>query len=63
VKRSVARLIEFHDLKHCHLQLGIDLKTRETQELTEVVEIQEDLDEEQQISEEVLSLVAVNRLS
>jgi hypothetical protein len=53
VRRSVARLIEFHDLKHCHLQLGIDLKTRETQELTEVVEIQEDLDEEQQISEEV----------
>jgi AdoMet-dependent rRNA methyltransferase SPB1 len=35
------------------LQLGLDNKVKATEELTETVEIIEELDEEQQISEEV----------
>jgi len=38
-------------------QLGIDNKTRETEEFTEAVEIVEDVDEEHQISEEVRDIL------
>ena len=35
------------------LQLGLDVKTRPTQELTETIEVTGEVDEEQQIQEEV----------
>ena len=35
------------------LQLGIDVKSKDTEDLTETVEITEEVDEEQQISDEV----------
>lgn len=38
-----------------HFQLGLDLKTQNTEDLIESVEVAEVIDEEQQISDEVLS--------
>lgn len=34
-------------------QLGLDVKTKETEEMTETVAVEEQVDEEQQISDEV----------
>ena len=36
-----------------HAQIGLDVKTKETEELTETVEITEDIDPDQEIEEEV----------
>ena len=35
------------------LQLGLEIKTKETEDVTEVVEVAIDVDEEQQMQEEV----------
>ena len=35
------------------LQLGLDVKSKDTEDATEVVQVTEDVDEEQEISEEV----------
>lgn len=35
------------------LQLGLDIKTKETEDVTEVVEVAVDMDDEQQMQEEV----------
>jgi AdoMet-dependent rRNA methyltransferase SPB1 len=35
------------------MQIGLDVKTKHAEELTETVEITEEVDEEQQIQEEV----------
>jgi AdoMet-dependent rRNA methyltransferase SPB1 len=40
-----------------HYQLGLDVKTKDTEEMTENVEVEEAVDEEQQISEEVSACV------
>jgi AdoMet-dependent rRNA methyltransferase SPB1 len=37
------------------MQIGLDVKTKHADELTETVEITEEVDEEQQIQDEVLS--------
>ncbi|KAF5355800.1 hypothetical protein D9756_003854 [Leucocoprinus leucothites] len=39
-------------------ELGLDVRTKDTQEMTEVIEVQEEVDEEQQISEELERLNA-----
>lgn len=36
-----------------HIQYGLDVKTKDTKEMVETVEVDEEMDEEQKISEEV----------
>ena len=43
------------------MKIGLEVKTKPTEELTEAVEITEDVDPEQEIEEEVISNTSWNR--
>lgn len=53
-KRSVSRAFNcIYRLTACYLKIGLEVKTKPAEELTEIVEITEDVDEEAEIQNEV----------